>query len=88
MWAAQERNNPLVWDKYCSVETKYLTAIQNAEHKFFHNDLPSMLTRNLKQFWCVINPEHKHMITLANESNDVISNAECAQVFNTAFASY
>lgn len=85
--AAKQSNNPLLWDKYYSAETEYLTAIQNAKYKFFHNDLSCMLTQNPKQFWRVINPEQKHTITLANENNDVISNAECADVFNTAFAS-
>lgn len=87
LWATKQRNNPFMWDKYYSVETEYLTAIQNTQYKFLHNDLPIMLTRNPKQFWRVIKPEHKHTITLANEKDDVISDAECADVFNTAFAS-
>lgn len=42
-----------------------------------------MLTRNLQQFWCVVNPKHKRTSTLA----DVASDAESTNAFNVAFAS-
>lgn len=32
------------------------------------------------------NPEHKRTITLSNDNNDVVSNEECVDVFNTAGA--
>lgn len=85
--AAKEKNTTSAWQKYYSAESDYLVAIKDAKYKFFTSDLASILSHNPRRFWQVINPDELRMIALASDTGEVASDADSADLFNSAFSS-
>lgn len=50
-------------------------------------NLLNMLIKNARKFLQVINPPQTHIVAFTNESGELKNDAECANVFITAFLS-
>lgn len=85
--SAKSKPNPCAWERYYEAEETYLNAIIEAKRSFFLIDLPNILINNPRKFWQVINPQQTPGLTLADESGNVLSDSECANMFNIAFSS-
>lgn len=84
---AKRNGKPTAWQKYIEAEKSYLLSVRKAKYSFYHIDLPNLLIRNPKQFWQVLNPTHPSDIKLTNDSHETVTDHDCAEIFNEAFAS-
>lgn len=84
---AKNRASESSWSKYKAFLSEYTVALRTAKDKYFAHDLPSLLKSNPRKFWQTITPNHSFDISLLDDRQQPLSDAECSSVFNTFFTS-
>lgn len=84
---AKNRASESSWSKYKGFLSEYTVALRTAKDKYFAHDLPSLLKSNPRKFWQTITPNHSFDISLLDDRQQPLSDAECSSVFNTFFTS-
>lgn len=86
--AAKSVNTLESWNKHKACEKAYCSSLRHAKHKFFSDDLQSLIKNNPKKFWKTISPSNStDTPALVDSTGLPIPREHCASVLNNYFIS-
>lgn len=83
--AAKKTSDSSRWEKYHQALKVYKSTVKRTKSSFMHNTLPSLVKRDPRKFWNIVNPRQHNRVTLKSSDGAFVPVNECATVLNDSF---